>query len=267
MYTSGVYPEGGNLLDSLTEPDSPSQFHGRFDEIPFTTATVPPVSHYKVFYHIFAGKDSLLGYSTINVAADSIESDLEIPIFPHSEMYGTITGTIVSAAQQPVKGARVSFVGGITDTVTDDSGKFVLQNIPQSCHVTLTVCDSVDSIKLANISIGPSGSIDIGNVVMAPITQQGSIFVVPGQFYGSVAEGSVLLWAKAVVSENSIRIRQYAWDLDNDGTWDTSTSAETFTYQATAGIHTVKVRCSYDSTTVKQLFCPTADLKVVISAY
>ncbi|MFH1787284.1 MAG: transglycosylase SLT domain-containing protein [archaeon] len=61
-FVSGVYPEGGNLLDSLTEPDSPSQFHGRFDEIPFTTATVPPVSQYKVFYHIYAGKDSGVYY-------------------------------------------------------------------------------------------------------------------------------------------------------------------------------------------------------------
>lgn len=57
-FVSGVYPEGGNLLDSLTEPDSPPQYHGRFDEIPFTSATVPPISHYKVYYHIYAGKDS-----------------------------------------------------------------------------------------------------------------------------------------------------------------------------------------------------------------
>ncbi len=58
LYVSGVYPDGGDLLDSLTEPDSPPQFHGRFDEIPFTSATVPPTSQYKVFYHIYAGKDS-----------------------------------------------------------------------------------------------------------------------------------------------------------------------------------------------------------------
>lgn len=61
-YISGVYPDGGNLLDSLTEPDSPSQFHGRFDEIPFTSATVPPTSQYKVFYHIYAGEDSGVYY-------------------------------------------------------------------------------------------------------------------------------------------------------------------------------------------------------------
>jgi len=58
VYTSGVFADGANLLDSLTEPDSPPQFLGRFDEIPFTTTTVPPTSQYKVFYHIYAGKDS-----------------------------------------------------------------------------------------------------------------------------------------------------------------------------------------------------------------
>lgn len=57
-FASGVYADGGSLLDQLTEPDSPAQFYGRFDEIPFTTATVPPTSQYKVFYHIYAGKDS-----------------------------------------------------------------------------------------------------------------------------------------------------------------------------------------------------------------
>jgi hypothetical protein len=49
-------------LDILTDPDSPPQFHGKFDEIPFTTATNPPTSQYKVFYHIYAGKDSQVYY-------------------------------------------------------------------------------------------------------------------------------------------------------------------------------------------------------------
>jgi len=55
-FISASYP-GGNLLDRLVEPDSPAQFYGRFDEIPFTTATSPPTSQYKVFYHIYAGKN------------------------------------------------------------------------------------------------------------------------------------------------------------------------------------------------------------------
>jgi hypothetical protein len=56
-FVSVLNPQGGNLLDALTEPDVPAQFYGRFDEIPFTTATNPPISQYKVFYHIYAGKD------------------------------------------------------------------------------------------------------------------------------------------------------------------------------------------------------------------
>ncbi|MFH1889699.1 MAG: transglycosylase SLT domain-containing protein [Nanoarchaeota archaeon] len=50
-------PDGGSLLDSITKPRVPAQFYGNFDEIPYTSATVPPTSHYKVFYHIYAGGD------------------------------------------------------------------------------------------------------------------------------------------------------------------------------------------------------------------
>jgi len=58
LYTSAVYPSGGEILDSLTAADSPSQFTGRFDETSLTTVTSPPTSQYKVYYHIYAGKDS-----------------------------------------------------------------------------------------------------------------------------------------------------------------------------------------------------------------
>ncbi|MDD5012203.1 MAG: hypothetical protein PHQ66_00955 [Candidatus Nanoarchaeia archaeon] len=57
-YTSAVVPSGADFINQITTPASPVQFTARFDEIPLTTATVPPTSHYKVFYHIFAGKDS-----------------------------------------------------------------------------------------------------------------------------------------------------------------------------------------------------------------
>ncbi|MFA5952973.1 MAG: transglycosylase SLT domain-containing protein [Candidatus Pacearchaeota archaeon] len=56
-FVSLTYPEGASLLESLTTPDSPAQFYGRFDEIPLTTATNPPISQYKVYYHIYAGTD------------------------------------------------------------------------------------------------------------------------------------------------------------------------------------------------------------------
>ncbi|MBD3247460.1 hypothetical protein GF378_02460 [Candidatus Pacearchaeota archaeon] len=61
-YISGVAPQTGNLLDQLTEPESPPQFHGRIDIVPFTSATTPPQSQYKVFYYIFAGQGSRAYY-------------------------------------------------------------------------------------------------------------------------------------------------------------------------------------------------------------
>ena len=51
------YPTSADLIDALTEPDSPVQYTAWFEEIPFTTATNPPISQYKIFYHIYAGKD------------------------------------------------------------------------------------------------------------------------------------------------------------------------------------------------------------------
>ncbi|MDP2628996.1 MAG: transglycosylase SLT domain-containing protein [Nanoarchaeota archaeon] len=56
-FPSLVHSASGDFIDALTEPDSPPQYSAWFQEIPYTTATVPPISQYKVFYHIYAGKD------------------------------------------------------------------------------------------------------------------------------------------------------------------------------------------------------------------
>ncbi len=50
-------PGGKNFFDKLIEPDSPVQYTGWFSEESFTTATLPPTSHYKVYYHIYSGND------------------------------------------------------------------------------------------------------------------------------------------------------------------------------------------------------------------
>jgi len=57
-FVSAVYADSGSFISNLIAPDSPSQFTGKFEEIPLTTSTNPPTSHYKVWYHIYAGKDS-----------------------------------------------------------------------------------------------------------------------------------------------------------------------------------------------------------------
>lgn len=56
-YNSVVYPASEELFDRLIEPDSPVQYHAWFSEDVLTTATIPSTSHYKVYYHIYSGKD------------------------------------------------------------------------------------------------------------------------------------------------------------------------------------------------------------------
>ncbi len=51
------FPTSAEAIDTLLKPESPPQFYARFDETTFTEATVPATSHYKVYYHIYAGKD------------------------------------------------------------------------------------------------------------------------------------------------------------------------------------------------------------------
>jgi len=55
-------PSSANVLNSLLEPESPPQFYAQFSENIFTEATVPATSQYKVYYHIYAGKEQGVQY-------------------------------------------------------------------------------------------------------------------------------------------------------------------------------------------------------------
>lgn len=55
---SFVSSKGPSVVKNLLEPDSPVQFYAQFDSTTYSTATFPATAQYKVFYHIFAGKDT-----------------------------------------------------------------------------------------------------------------------------------------------------------------------------------------------------------------
>jgi len=57
------FPTTAKGLDKMLQPESPYQLYAEFQEIPHTDATIPPTSHYKVFAHIYAGKDQGVSYS------------------------------------------------------------------------------------------------------------------------------------------------------------------------------------------------------------
>ncbi|MFA5061006.1 MAG: hypothetical protein WC494_01675 [Candidatus Pacearchaeota archaeon] len=56
------FPSSAEGIESLLEPESPSQFYAQFSEVLFSEATVPSTSQYKVYYHIYAGKDKGVQY-------------------------------------------------------------------------------------------------------------------------------------------------------------------------------------------------------------
>lgn len=59
------YPDTSDVWDKLISADSPPQFYGTLDEQTYTTATNPPTSQYKVFYHIYAGSQAAQAYYTV----------------------------------------------------------------------------------------------------------------------------------------------------------------------------------------------------------
>ncbi len=56
-FISSNYPSSKKMLDKLLEPESPVQFYAKFDEIAYSDVTLPSTSQYKVYYHIFAGRE------------------------------------------------------------------------------------------------------------------------------------------------------------------------------------------------------------------
>ena len=62
MFIGINYPDTSDMFDELLEPESPPQYMAWFSENILNDATVPPTSHYKVYYHIYAGKDYGVNY-------------------------------------------------------------------------------------------------------------------------------------------------------------------------------------------------------------
>ncbi len=72
------YPNSASLLDELAKPESPPQINAWFDESSFSSVTVPPTSQYKVYWHIFAGKDEP-SYWSVYLKSPSFSPGVNIP--------------------------------------------------------------------------------------------------------------------------------------------------------------------------------------------
>ncbi|MBT3577850.1 hypothetical protein HN499_03510 [archaeon] len=61
-FVGTTIPTSAEGLNNLLEPESPTQFYAHFSERTFSEATVPATSHYKLYYHIYAGNDKGVQY-------------------------------------------------------------------------------------------------------------------------------------------------------------------------------------------------------------
>jgi len=95
MFVSARYPSNKNFFDALLQPDSPVQFMAWFDEIPYSEASIPATSQYKVYYHIYAGKDEGVNFQVY------LKS-------PPESAYVSIQDTIVVDTNYITKGSYAS---------------------------------------------------------------------------------------------------------------------------------------------------------------
>jgi len=149
-YISGGIPTS---FKSLTQPDSPVQFTAYFDSVRYSDVTIPATAQYKVFYHIFSGKDQGVAYrvylkgapqssyyvanQVIQVATGFIakgEYKTETKDFTAPEGYKELCVMINGEEKCGFKQVSTSFaVNYVSDTVVKNQIEQTNINSEQSC--------------------------------------------------------------------------------------------------------------------------------------
>ncbi len=203
-----------------------------------------------------------IGYGTkeMLVMPDTILENIELIV---NEKGSSVTGTVTNDKGSPINGAKVIVFDQILDTSTNASGYFLLNGIPNLTKIPTIITNGMDTIIVGNIIADTLSIPDLGTIVLQSIVVTESIKIHPGIFLATTAEGSVMLIAYTNLTDSTIKIAEYEWDWDNDGSWDTLTPTCRVKYQVptTAGTYTVKVRCA----DTNSYYSNTADLTVRVS--
>jgi hypothetical protein len=129
-------------IGTLIQPDSPPQFNAWFSSTKYSDVTVPATSQYKVFYHIYSGKDSGVYYEvylkdptgssyystaqTVTVASGFVskgEYASETKDFTAPEGYQQLCVKINNDEQCGFKQVSTSFaVNYLADSITSSEG-------------------------------------------------------------------------------------------------------------------------------------------------
>ncbi len=213
---------------SLVEADSPPQFNAWFSSIKFTDATVPATAQYKVYYHIFAGKDSGVQYRVY------LKSPPETSYYSTSP-YVPVSAGFISKGEYASETKDFTAPDGYKELCVDVNGKeecgfkqvstsFAVNQIRDSF-----VSDELKKKNIASEKECVSGSASISGAVGAALTNTNP---------GSVIEEATM---PAIYNRGIIRICSTA----NPGT---STNPLRFVDVGSCG--ETRVRCWLDSESV-----------------
>ena len=206
-------------------------------------------------FKIFAAYPGMgFGSATVTVEAGKSVNNVKLKIDRNG---GAVSGVLYkpsgSAAKpglfktgetgEPLTGATITALGGIITTTTDSTGRFTLNGVPSDGDVSLTVVSSTgDSMDIAGIRAPENGSIDIGGINIEELITQNGITMVGGIVFANATDSRISLTVRAEASGDT-RIAAYQWDINNDGSFDTTTSAPRLEIAAgNAGTRTITVR-------------------------
>ncbi|MBD3346344.1 MAG: hypothetical protein GF401_14915 [Chitinivibrionales bacterium] len=180
-----------------------------------------------------------MGYGSFEttVVSDDTVKNVQIVL---DRMGGTVSGRLfkptgtakrqvalgkqAATTQDVLSGAVVTAVGGVISDTTDSSGTFSLSGVPSGGDVSLTVTSGSDSMDIGGIQAVEGGQSDIGDVPVVKSASSGGITLKPSIVFANSTDQGITILADASTT-GSVKIRYFAWDIDSDGTHDTTTSS------------------------------------------
>lgn len=163
------------------------------------------------------------GHLEVKVLADSAIENLALIL---DRAGGTVTGRVVDDGGAPASGVEVTALGGALATTTDDSGTYVLANVPTLGAVTLQFStQGVLQTQVTGVVAEEAQVVSVAAVALQTpvVDQDAGVTLTPTT--ASMKQGDSLVVLRVVAqTEGSVRTEWYYWDYDGSTGWDDSTA-------------------------------------------
>jgi Carboxypeptidase regulatory-like domain/Divergent InlB B-repeat domain len=189
-----------------------------------------------------SGNGQGTGIVTVTTAADSVISNITVNL---SQAGGALSGEIRNQDGSIASNATVSALGGAIRVTSDSAGKFRIADLPATRQVILHVSSGSDTMNVGVTATKDSTEYNVGIIAMqGSVPVLNNIALTTSDIYSVAQDDSVSLIADAKALASN-KIVSYDWDLDNSGSFDTTTAASSF--KVANGVRTVRVHARDNS--------------------